>query len=252
MYLQLAAYSCGYMKSKNFHHGVMFLTANYICFYSKVLNHEHILIIRLEHVRAVVKTMHALIFPTAIRIDTNNSSYSFGSFRSRSQTYERLHALWHAIKALNQQQQQQQQLEQQQLQQQQQQQQQENEQLQEQPRQQNSDATFVGDLEENVKRRNGDNIDNNDDDDDDDETSNFTESETNTQVRRNESFTSVSSVGLTMRPPRAAGSTAAATATATDRVTFVDVSCPHLSATSDCPPDPNCYNCLKRPTNHFI
>ena len=37
--------------------------------------------------------MHALIFPTAIRIETNNSSYSFTSFRSRSHTLDHLTTL---------------------------------------------------------------------------------------------------------------------------------------------------------------
>lgn len=34
--------------------------------------------------------MHALIFPTAIRIETQNSSYQFTSFRSRSNTLDHL------------------------------------------------------------------------------------------------------------------------------------------------------------------
>ena len=43
--------------------------------------------------------MHALIFPTAIRIETQNSAYTFTSFRSRSNTIE------HLIKLLGNQQQ---------------------------------------------------------------------------------------------------------------------------------------------------
>lgn len=37
--------------------------------------------------------MHALIFPTAIRIETKNSTYSFTSFRSRGNTLDHLHDL---------------------------------------------------------------------------------------------------------------------------------------------------------------
>lgn len=68
----------------------MFLTNNYICFYSKILSNENILIIRLTHVNSVTRAMHALIFPTAIRIVTKNSTYSFTSFRSRSNTLDHL------------------------------------------------------------------------------------------------------------------------------------------------------------------
>lgn len=83
-------YSCAYVKSLNLLHGVMFLTKNYICFYSKILTSENILILKLQHINSVKKTMHAFIFPTAIRIDTQNSSYQFTSFRSRSNTLDHL------------------------------------------------------------------------------------------------------------------------------------------------------------------
>lgn len=83
-------YSCAYVKSLNLLHGVMFLTKNYICFYSKILSTENILIIKLQSVISIKKTMHALIFPTAIRIETQNSSYQFTSFRSRSNTLDHL------------------------------------------------------------------------------------------------------------------------------------------------------------------
>ena len=68
----------------------MYLTSEHICFYSKILATETILIIKVSQINAIVKTMHALIFPTAIRIETRNSSYSFTSFRSRSNTLEHL------------------------------------------------------------------------------------------------------------------------------------------------------------------
>lgn len=68
----------------------MFLTKNYICFYSKILSAENILLIKLQHINTIKKTMHALIFPTAIRIETKNSNYQFTSFRSRSNTLDHL------------------------------------------------------------------------------------------------------------------------------------------------------------------
>ena len=71
-------------------HGIMFLTQNYICFYSKILTSEIILIFKFEDINSIVKTMHALIFPTAIRIETKNSSYIFTSFLSRSNTIDHL------------------------------------------------------------------------------------------------------------------------------------------------------------------
>jgi len=86
-------YSCAYVKSLNLLHGVMFLTRNSICFYSKILTSENILILKLKHINSITKTMHALIFPTAIRIETQNSTYSFTSFRSRSNTLDKLTSL---------------------------------------------------------------------------------------------------------------------------------------------------------------
>jgi hypothetical protein len=71
----------------------MFVTSNYICFYSRILNRETILILKMRQINSISKTMHAVIFPTAIRIQTQNSAYSFTSFRSRSQTLDHLNKL---------------------------------------------------------------------------------------------------------------------------------------------------------------
>ena len=68
----------------------MFLTKNFICFYSKIITHETILIIRFNHINSITKSMQFLIFPTQIRIETRNSTYSFTSFRSRSNTLDHL------------------------------------------------------------------------------------------------------------------------------------------------------------------
>ncbi len=68
----------------------MFLTQNFICFYSKIIKNENILKLKLTDIKEIFKTMHAVIFPTAIRINTQNSSYSFTSFRSRSHTLDHL------------------------------------------------------------------------------------------------------------------------------------------------------------------
>ena len=72
----------------------MYLTNNYICFYSKILSSVNIIVLQWSHINSITKTMHALIFPTAICIDTNNSRYTFTSFRSRSHTYDNLIGLW--------------------------------------------------------------------------------------------------------------------------------------------------------------
>ena len=68
----------------------MFLTKNFICFYSKIITHETILIIKFNHINSITKSMQFLIFPTQIRIETRNSIYSFTSFRSRSNTLDHL------------------------------------------------------------------------------------------------------------------------------------------------------------------
>lgn len=76
------------------------MTNNYICFHSKILNHENILILKFTHINTIAKSMHALIFPTAIRIQTQNSTYSFTSFRSRSQTLTLLNRLLNASRGI--------------------------------------------------------------------------------------------------------------------------------------------------------
>ena len=93
LFLLFSAYSCAYIKSLNLYQGLLYLTNNYCCFYSKILSHETILVLRWFDIQAIRKTMH-LIFPTAISIDTNNSTYSFTSFLSRSTSYEHLVSLW--------------------------------------------------------------------------------------------------------------------------------------------------------------
>ena len=45
--------------------------------------------------------MHVLIFPTAVRIETQNSAYQFTSFRSRSNTYDQLVRILNNFKKKN-------------------------------------------------------------------------------------------------------------------------------------------------------
>ncbi len=76
-------FSCAYIKSLNLLHGIMFLTSNFICFYSKILAHETILVFKWQHITTIVKTNYALLFPTAIRIETtksNVSQFHWGTF----------------------------------------------------------------------------------------------------------------------------------------------------------------------------
>jgi hypothetical protein len=70
-------YSCAYIKSLSLLHGIMFLTSNFICFYSKILAHETILIFKWQHITTIIKTNYALLFPTAIRIDTIKSDVKY-------------------------------------------------------------------------------------------------------------------------------------------------------------------------------
>ena len=89
----IETYNCAYVKNLNLFQGVMFLSKNYICFHSKILKQENILILNLSHINSITRTTHAKIFPTAIRIDTLNSSYVFTSFLSRSNTIDHLNSL---------------------------------------------------------------------------------------------------------------------------------------------------------------
>ena len=62
--LVLHSYSCANIKSINLYQGIMFLTSNYICFYSKIFSHETILVLKWKDVTSISKINYALIFPT--------------------------------------------------------------------------------------------------------------------------------------------------------------------------------------------
>ena len=76
-------------------HGRMFLTENYICFYSNVLGFTHKQIISIADVVRIVKKRSLGLFPNALELEcTDGKKYFFCSFISRESAYKCVLALW--------------------------------------------------------------------------------------------------------------------------------------------------------------
>ena len=87
-------FSCTY-KSKVLHHGRIYLTENFICFYSSVLGIKHKLIIELKRITEIKKKNSLRILPNALKISTDdNNSYKFAGFSKRNTAYKSLISLW--------------------------------------------------------------------------------------------------------------------------------------------------------------
>eukprot|EP00742_Colponemidia_sp_Colp-10_P007997 GILJ01008629.1.p1 GENE.GILJ01008629.1~~GILJ01008629.1.p1 ORF type:complete len:495 (+),score=60.65 GILJ01008629.1:84-1487(+) len=70
-------------------HGRMFLTENYICFYSKIFGFETKEVIPLEKCSALQKTSHGI----EIRMEPDQA-WMFASFADRSEVYSLIETLW--------------------------------------------------------------------------------------------------------------------------------------------------------------
>ncbi|KRZ79221.1 GRAM domain-containing protein 1B, partial [Trichinella papuae] len=87
-------YSCAYQKEILLH-GRMYLSQNWLCFYSNIFKWETQVTIRYKDIVAVTKERTAKIIPNAIYVVTNtNEKLFFTSFSARDKTFMMLFRLW--------------------------------------------------------------------------------------------------------------------------------------------------------------
>ncbi|XP_041368501.1 GRAM domain-containing protein 2B-like isoform X2 [Gigantopelta aegis] len=86
-------YSCAF-KGDILLHGFLYVSANWVCFYSKIKGRGRLLEINLEKVISITREKMALFIPNAIGIQTADKKYVFGSFMSRDTTFRLLVSLW--------------------------------------------------------------------------------------------------------------------------------------------------------------
>ncbi|KAJ2884234.1 hypothetical protein FB639_001998 [Coemansia asiatica] len=74
--------------------GRLYLTENFVCFYSNIFGWVTSLIIAFDEIMTIEKKMTALIIPNAIQISTLHAKHFFGSFMYRDSAYNQLYDLW--------------------------------------------------------------------------------------------------------------------------------------------------------------
>ncbi|KAJ1937980.1 hypothetical protein FBU59_004589, partial [Linderina macrospora] len=74
--------------------GRLYLTENFVCFYSNIFGWVTNLVIDIDEIVSVEKKMTALIIPNAIQVSTLHAKYFFGSFIYRDSAYNQLIDLW--------------------------------------------------------------------------------------------------------------------------------------------------------------
>lgn len=75
-------------------HGRLYVSQNYLCFYSNIFGWETCLTMKLKNVTAVTKEKTALVIPNAILICTENDKHFFTSFTARDNAYLMLFRVW--------------------------------------------------------------------------------------------------------------------------------------------------------------
>ncbi|KAJ2307820.1 hypothetical protein IWW51_001224 [Coemansia sp. RSA 2702] len=74
--------------------GRLYLTENFVCFYSNIFGWVTNLVIALDEIVSIEKRMTALIIPNAIQISTLHAKHFFGSFIYRDSAYNQLYDMW--------------------------------------------------------------------------------------------------------------------------------------------------------------
>lgn len=83
------------VKHKILLHGRIYLTENYIWFYSNVLGIKHKIILELKKIKEIKKKNTLGLLPNALMITTDDDqSYKFSSFSNRNIAYKSFVALW--------------------------------------------------------------------------------------------------------------------------------------------------------------
>lgn len=87
-------FGCAYSKGI-LHQGRMYLTENYVCFYSSVLGISKKLIIPLNDVTKITKAKRLGIMKALMIYQANKkNSYKFQSFHDLDQTFKIIQRLW--------------------------------------------------------------------------------------------------------------------------------------------------------------
>jgi hypothetical protein len=86
-------FSCA-IKGKILLHGRLYVSQNYVCFYSNIFGHLTKIVIEFDSIVAIKKRRLAMVIPNAIEIITKKKKYFFASFMFRNQTYKLLTELW--------------------------------------------------------------------------------------------------------------------------------------------------------------
>ncbi|CAL1574035.1 unnamed protein product [Knipowitschia caucasica] len=74
--------------------GRLYLSENWICFYSNIFRWETLLMVQLKDICTMTKEKTARLIPNAIQLCTNNEKHFFSSFGARDRTYMMMFRLW--------------------------------------------------------------------------------------------------------------------------------------------------------------
>uniref|UniRef100_A0A8C5A0U3 GRAM domain containing 1Ba n=1 Tax=Gadus morhua TaxID=8049 RepID=A0A8C5A0U3_GADMO len=74
--------------------GRLYLSENWICFYSNIFRWETLLMVRLKDICTMTKEKTARLIPNAIQLCTDNEKHFFTSFGARDRTYMMMFRLW--------------------------------------------------------------------------------------------------------------------------------------------------------------
>lgn len=85
-------YSCSYWHNRLPRQGWLYLSVNYLCFYSFLLGKETCVIVRWRNV-TLLDCTNALIFPDSIRVSTRDHEHYFSMLLRKKETYELMEQL---------------------------------------------------------------------------------------------------------------------------------------------------------------
>ncbi|XP_068441973.1 protein Aster-B isoform X3 [Clinocottus analis] len=74
--------------------GRLYLSENWICFYSNIFRWETLLTVRLKDICSMTKEKTARLIPNAIQVCTDTEKHFFSSFGARDRTYMMMFRLW--------------------------------------------------------------------------------------------------------------------------------------------------------------
>ncbi|XP_076850758.1 protein Aster-B-like [Brachyhypopomus gauderio] len=74
--------------------GRLYLSENWICFYSNIFRWETLLTVRLKDICSMTKEKTARLIPNAIQLSTDTDKHFFTSFGARDRTYMMMFRLW--------------------------------------------------------------------------------------------------------------------------------------------------------------